>query len=94
MTDHPKTDSTGSKIGRFNQSRLDMRMCTLESDFTYTSNINPCAFFWKHLSKQNQQGALCWIPDTFVLNDPDVPLMWIYSNAQGCVEKNVNVTLK
>lgn len=94
MTDTSKGQLSGSKGQRFNQSKQDMRKCTLETAFSYSANISPCAFFWKQLAKQNQPGAVCWVPDTFIVNDPETPAMWVYSNSQGQVEKNLNVTLK
>jgi len=60
-----------------------MRKCTIEEVFSYDNSISPCAFFWKHLAKHNQPGAICWVPDTFIVNDPDAPAMWVYSNASG-----------
>ena len=34
------------------------------------------------------------MPDTLVVNEREHPLQWIYTNAQGRVEKNTNISLK
>lgn len=70
MSDIPKEGRSSTRWRRFNQSKQDMRLCTLQAPFSYAININPCGFFWKQLAKNNQEGAICWVPDTFILNDP------------------------
>jgi hypothetical protein len=34
------------------------------------------------------------IPDTLILNEREHPILWLYTNSQGRVEKNTNVSLK
>lgn len=78
------------------------KLCTMTgSKFNKINNssglqqaVMPCGFFWRHLAKNNQQGVLCWMPDTLILNDGDVPVCWMYSNSKGYVEKNTNASLK
>jgi LMBR1 domain-containing protein 1 len=55
--------------------------------------LKPCAYFWKELVQAKETPHLL-IPDTLVVNDKEQPLMWIYTNSQGRVEVNSNISLK
>lgn len=94
MTEHCKFESGGSKLSRLSHGRMDTKLCAFDDGYFYNSNVLPCGFFWKHLARAGQSGAICWIPDTLVLNDARAPCMWVYSNPQGRVERNTYVCFK
>jgi LMBR1 domain-containing protein 1 len=62
--------------------------------------VLPYIHFLKVLAKKptEKQSTInrlkVWIPDTVVLNDGDIPPMWLYSNAQGFVFRTDTFTSK
>lgn len=74
---------------------LEQQSNTIFNGYKYEENgIKPCTFFWKELVSIPRETAMVLIPDTLIINEREQPLLWIYTNAQGRLEKNTNISLK
>jgi hypothetical protein len=56
--------------------------------------IKPCTFFWKELVAVPRETPGLLMPDTLIINEREHPLLWLYTNSQGRVEGNSNISLK
>lgn len=64
-------------------------------DRTYRYHkIEPTVFFWKELAATQKDNPICLVPDTLILNDKDIEIMWIFTNEQGRISKDLNVNFK
>ena len=73
---------------------LEEQANTIFSTYKYEeSGIKPCTFFWKELVACKDTPSVL-IPDTLIVNEREQPLLWIYTNNQGRIEKNVNISFK
>lgn len=74
---------------------LEQQSNSIFNDYKYEEDgIKPCTFFWKELVAVPRETVGLLIPDTLVINEREHPLLWLYTNPQGRVEGNSNISLK
>jgi hypothetical protein len=74
---------------------MEQQSNSIFNDYKYEeTGMKPCSFFWKELVAVRRETACLLIPDTIIINEREHPLLWLYTNSQGRVESNTNISLK
>ncbi len=64
-----------------------------DQEYNY-NKIQPTIFFWKEITSTKSHTPICLVPDTLILNAKDLETVWIYTNQQGRLVKDLNSTFK
>jgi hypothetical protein len=46
----------------------------------FYNKLEPGVFFWKELTATFSQTPICLVPDTLILNDKDMEILWVYTD--------------
>jgi LMBR1 domain-containing protein 1 len=79
---------------------MDNHLSIEERRYKYSNDyLMPYLYFFKYMARRDDESASSsrlkvWLPDTIVVNDRDLPAMWMYTSTEGLVFRTDSFTSK